>query len=169
MDCCHSGTIQRDPLKDRRFRYIPNPKFDRQVIVNAQKRRERAKREFVKQAVRAGQTKNLSSAELDKRVEAAMKKFDKQPFGVDNELSEGNVLLAACQSFEKATDAKIGKTYHGAFTYYLVKVLRAKRGRITHGELIEKVGQALKDNGYEQVPQLECNPGKERTKMLTKF
>jgi hypothetical protein len=85
-------------------------------------------------------------------------------------LREGNILLAACQPHEGATDTEIGNKSHGVFTYYLTQILRQTRGQIKYGELIQKVGAAFRDNRFDdQVPQLECNPGREKAQVLALF
>jgi hypothetical protein len=107
--------------------------------------------------------------EIDERMRGRRKKF-----GIDvNE--ERNILLAACRENQTSADAFISGGYHGAFTYFLVDTIKEvfenrrfsrshdevvrKNGSITYRELVEKTGEKLEKNGFEQIPQLE---GQER-------
>ncbi|MDZ7291909.1 MAG: caspase family protein [candidate division KSB1 bacterium] len=169
MDCCHSGTIQRDPKRDRKFRFIPNTYPEREAIARARRKFKQAQRQYVLQAVANLRGQRITAEEFQHRVAEALMKYEKQPFGGDYQLREGNVLFAACQSDQQASDANIRGSYHGAFTYYLIKALRESNGRITHHDLVKNVGEALKTYDYQQVPQLECDPGREKAKIFSFF
>ena len=105
---------------------------------------------------------------FEQLVMAAMQSFAKQRYG-DHRVREGNMLLAACQSDQKAADAKFDKTYHGAFTFFLVKILRETEGRINHLELVQKLGDLLDDHGFKQIPQLECLEGRNAANLFATF
>jgi hypothetical protein len=169
MDCCHSGTIQRDLERDVVFRGLTNTYEERVTIAAAKKKFEQDQREFVRQAVADLHGRNISENEFFSRVELAIKKFKKQRFGGNFEVREGNVLLSACASEERAADAKINGRYHGAFTYYLTRILKETRGEINHLALAEKVGEALNDHAFAQIPQLECDPGRQEAKLFSLF
>jgi hypothetical protein len=68
-----------------------------------------------------------------------------------------HVLWAGCRSNQTSADAKIGGSYHGAFTYYFCQELEAAKGDITRRALIRRVRLQLKSNRYTQVPQLELD------------
>jgi hypothetical protein len=72
-----------------------------------------------------------------------------------------HVLWAACRSDQYSTDAEIGGTPNGAFTYYFCKHIRDTGGRISRADLLKRVRASLKHEGYSQVPQLEA-PAKEK-------
>ncbi len=169
MDCCHSGTIQRDPIADIRYRFMPNSYEQRKAISAASRKFKEEQREYVTAALVDLRSKKIPAEEFQQRVQDAMRRFEKQRFGGDFSLREGNVLLAACHSAQQAADAKFGRDYHGAFTFFLTKILRAKQGRITHRELIEKTAEALHDLDFPQMPQLECQRGRERAKLFSAF
>ncbi len=169
MDCCHSGTNNRGPEElDIYYRFIPNTYAERKAIAAAKRKFHEAQRQFVIKEVKGFAKTRGRDEEFEKRIEAAMRKFEKQRFG-EVRTREGNVLLAACQSDQQAADAKIGGAYRGAFTFYLVKYLREANGKITYRELIEKVGKALDAHKFAQVPQLECVAGRERAQALAFF
>lgn len=169
MDCCHSGSIQRDPKKDIRYRFLPISDKQRKAIAAARRKFMRQQQAFVLAALADQRDLKITAGELEQRVHQAMRKFEKQHFGGDFKLREGNILLAACHSSQQAADAKFGRSYHGAFTFFLTEIVRARKGRITHRELVEKIGVALRDHDFPQIPQLECNPRREKAKLLAAF
>jgi hypothetical protein len=66
------------------------------------------------------------------------------------------VLWAACRSDQTSADAAIDGAWHGAFTYYFCKEVRACENKISRAELLKRVRMDLAANHYPQVPQLEC-------------
>ncbi len=171
MDCCHSGTNQRDAEHDICYRFLPVSYSERKAIAEAKRKFLREQREFVLQEMRQFQQPKAMRGpdeEFEKRIWGVMQGFEKQRYG-DHRVREGNVLLSACQSDQKAADASFGKTYHGAFTFFLIKILRESQGRVNHLELVQKLGDLLEDHGFKQVPQLECLEGREKAGLLTQF
>jgi metacaspase-1 len=75
------------------------------------------------------------------------------------------ILWAACRANQTSADAKIGTSWHGAFTYYFVKELRASKNKLSRKDLLEKVKKDLKKNDYDQFPQLECEATKRTAKV----
>ncbi len=172
MDCCHSGTNQRrDLARKRTFRSIPLSFEERRAIAQARKKFTEKRNKQIMQKVAAKlRGKKYTKRNLAGMVREMIQSYEKQPFGGDYNLREGNILLAACQPNEGATDTEIGNKSHGVFTYYLTQILRETRGQIKYGELIKKVGEALRDNNFDdQVPQLECNPDRQKAKVLGLF
>ena len=74
-----------------------------------------------------------------------------------------NILWAACRSDQTSADAKIDNNWHGAFTYYFCKEIRACRNRLSRAKLLTKIRADLKAGKYSQVPQLECEATKRST------
>jgi hypothetical protein len=100
---------------------------------------------------------------------AAIRKFEKVRFG-DHRVREGNILLAGCKSDQQAADAKMGRSkYHGAFTYYFIKLVREAEGKISHQNLMRNLGKTLYSRKFNQEPQLECNAGRENAKLFSLF
>jgi len=67
-----------------------------------------------------------------------------------------HILWAGCQDNQTSADAFIGGSYNGAFTYNFCKVMRESGGTVSRDELLRRVRQTLRHNGYSQNPQLEC-------------
>jgi len=67
-----------------------------------------------------------------------------------------HILWAACKSNQTSADAKIGNDWHGAFTYYFVKEMKATQNTVPRKEILKRVRKDLRDEHYDQVPQLEA-------------
>ena len=74
-----------------------------------------------------------------------------------------HILWAACRSDQTSADARIGGLWHGAFTYYFCKELRACKNKLTRSELLKKARANLKTGRYTQTPQLECSASTKKT------
>jgi metacaspase-1 len=66
-----------------------------------------------------------------------------------------HILWAACRADQTSADARIAGSWHGAFTYYFVKELRACKNALSRAKLLEKVRADLIAGQYNQTPQLE--------------
>jgi hypothetical protein len=66
-----------------------------------------------------------------------------------------HILWAGCRADQTSADAKIGGTYHGAFTYYFCKEMRASKNKLARSAVLKKVRADLKKGRYTQIPQLE--------------
>lgn len=67
-----------------------------------------------------------------------------------------HVLWGACRADQTSADAKIGASWHGAFTYFFCKEMRACKNQLGRKDLLTKIRADLKTGHYSQVPQLEC-------------
>lgn len=170
MDCCHSGTNQRDgENQDIVYRFMPMTYEERKAIMAAKRQFQAEQRAFImKELEGMKSTMRGPDAEMEARIARAIKKFEKQRFG-DMSVREGNVLLAACQSDQKAADAKFGRTYHGAFTHALVQLLRESEGQISYLDLMEQAGNELDGMKFTQIPQLECEDEKKNAPVFSPF
>ena len=74
------------------------------------------------------------------------------------------VLWAACRADQTSADANIDGGWHGAFTYYFCKELRASKNKLTRAKLLARVRGGLSGD-YNQVPQLECDETKRKQKL----
>jgi len=171
MDCCHSGTNQRgEGERDIIYRFMPLTFEERKAIAAAKRKFHAEQRAFVLQELQGFKsTMRGPDLEMERHIDAAMKKFQKQRFGGDFAVREGNILLAACQSDQKAADANFDQSYHGAFTHTLVRLLRECAGRISYYDLIEQAGEELHALEFQQIPQLECADEKKHAEVFSLF
>jgi hypothetical protein len=66
-----------------------------------------------------------------------------------------HILWAACRPDQTSADAQIGGAWHGAFTYYFAKEMRACQNKLARKDVLAKVRADLKSGKYTQTPQLE--------------
>ena len=71
-----------------------------------------------------------------------------------------HILWAACRADQTSADAKIGSSWHGAFTYFWVKEMRACQNKLSRSQLLQKIRADLKAGKYSQIPQLESEATK---------
>jgi hypothetical protein len=156
MDCCHSGTVERQVAEDIRYRFIPAT-YDELQRIKAAARRLREQRDaFVIDQLSQLRNEAIAPDDFERRVKEALARFDKKHFG-QAELQGNVVLISACRADQTAADARFDEGYHGALTYYLLQTLRADSGQLTYSGLIERVGRALYESRFLQEPQLECS------------
>ena len=164
MDCCHSGTISRDPVEDVVYRFMPSTRAEENQFDAA----ARAVNEQRYQAV-LSEVRDISRTSADddweQRVRQAMARYDKRHFGLDK-LRGNVVLLAACRSDQTAADARVGGQFVGPFSYYLTEALSQGGQRLTYHALIEEVGHKLGANDFSQIPQLESNTANQECAFL---
>lgn len=67
-----------------------------------------------------------------------------------------HILWAGCRADQTSADANIGGAYHGAFTYYYCKEMRACKNQLSRSQVLKKVRADLSKGRYTQIPQLEC-------------
>jgi len=78
----------------------------------------------------------------------------------------GHVLFSGCKNNQTSADAYISGSYNGAFTYYFCKHIRSTQGIISRSELLKRLRASLKHEGYNQVPQLECQAAPKKKMVL---
>jgi len=157
-DCCHSGTIQKDLLDNGiefQPRYLTPPKRLRDAIDKKLAKRDADFIAWASEQIPA-MLAGIPPEEQKQKAKGLMKKLVNTYR--DNKyamvVADRQVLLAACEDKQTAADAKIGSTYHGAFTWGLAKAIREANGQLTYGDLIKRIGANLQP--YDQKPQLEC-------------
>ncbi len=168
MDCCHSGTVQRD-LNDVAYRFLPARLEDVEKADEAKRLFNSAREDYVVEQLRAiGDASALSTDDLRSKVGDLIKSFEKARFG-DVRVRESNVLLAGCRDDQQSADAHIAGDYHGAFTYYLADAIVKSNGTITYHDLIAAMSRNLEAGRYAQIPQLECRGGREKRVAFNPF
>jgi hypothetical protein len=83
------------------------------------------------------------------RVERAVRRFGARATEC------GAILIAGCRSDQVSADAYIEGDYHGALTFFLCQALDELEYTGSYRDLIERIRRLLRDNQFEQVPQLE--------------
>ena len=73
-----------------------------------------------------------------------------------------HILWAGCKDNQTSADANIGGSWHGAFTYYFVKELRACNNQLSRSALLAKIRADLTAGHYSQTPQLEAEASTRR-------
>lgn len=93
-------------------------------------------------------------------LEAFEKLEGRQPRGLQAALLDKgmihHILWTGCRADQTSADARFGSSWHGAFTYYFCKEMRACRNELARKELMKKVRGDLRKGKYTQTPQLEC-------------
>lgn len=67
------------------------------------------------------------------------------------------ILWAACRANQTSADAHLGGGWHGAFTYYLCREVRACGNQLSRRDLLARVRSDLAAGHFAQTPQLECS------------
>ncbi len=133
MDCCHSGSVTRtiappdEPVKER---YLPCP-LDLMATESGRALRGTVRGTLGKAPRGRSRTKDVVHADIRE------------------------LLITGCRDTQTSADAHIGGSYNGALTYYLVETIKEAQGKLTYRELHTRTVAKLKQNDFEQVPQLE--------------
>jgi metacaspase-1 len=133
MDCCHSGTITRvmNPFDaPRRQRYLPCP-WDLIATESGRKLRGTLRGQLGKAPRGRRRKKNIVHADIQE------------------------MLITGCRDTQTSADAHIGGSYNGALTYYLVESIQEAEGKLTYRELHQRTTAKLKQEDFDQIPQLE--------------
>lgn len=133
MDCCHSGTITRvmNPFDaPRRQRYLPCP-LDFMATESGRKLRGTLRGQLGKAPRGRRRKKDIVHANIPE------------------------MLITGCRDTQTSADAHIGSSYNGALTYYLVESIKEAEGKLTYRELHQRTTAKLKQEDFDQIPQLE--------------
>ena len=133
MDCCHSGTITRviNPLDSpRRQRFLPCP-LDLMATESGRKLRGALRGQLSKAPRGRRRKKDIVHANIQE------------------------LLITGCRDTQTSADAHIGGSYNGALTYYLVESINEAEGKLTYRELHQRTTAKLKQEDFDQIPQLE--------------
>lgn len=148
MDCCHSGTVTRQmvpPDAERISRYLPCP-LDLMATESGRDLSGKV-RGGLRSASRGGKG----------RVSAKGTRGGKAGRDVVH-ANIGECLITGCRDTQTSADAHIGGAYNGALTYYLVEAIKEAQGQVSYRELHAQTVAKLKQNDFDQVPQLEGQP-----------
>ncbi len=136
LDCCHSGTGLRACMPGQvplRVKWLPPPPdiLHRTAPVIED----------------CGENRRVTMGAPQR--ELALRRF------ATKAAQRGAVLIAACRADQTSADAWIDGDYHGAFTYLFWRRAAQLGPKATYSELAAATKRALREAGYEQVPQLE--------------
>jgi hypothetical protein len=94
-------------------------------------------------------------------VEAFRKLENRRSVGLRHSMNKAvlphQILWAACRADQTSADANIAGGFHGAFTYYFCKELRACKNALSRSALLAKIRADLAAGAYGQIPQLESS------------
>ena len=133
MDCCHSGTITRvmNPFDaPRRQRYLTCP-LDLMATESGRKLRGTLRGQLGKAPRGRKRKKDIVHADIQE------------------------LLITGCRDTQTSADAYISGSYNGALTYYLVESIKEAEGKLTYRELHQRTAAKLKQEDFDQIPQLE--------------
>jgi metacaspase-1 len=144
LDSCHSGTGTREMILDRKsIGSFPNGIADERALWRS--------------AYCIRPRYLAPPADIDRRSDEVYgKELTLRRFARDDSMN--HVLWAACKSDQYSSDANIGGSPNGAFSFYFCRHIRDTQGKIRREQLLKLVRASLKYEGFSQVPQLE-GPG----------
>lgn len=67
------------------------------------------------------------------------------------------ILWAGCRADQTSADASFDNKPNGAFTYFYLKALHDLGSKATRNQIISQMRSWMKEQGFEQIPQLETN------------
>ncbi len=78
-----------------------------------------------------------------------------------------HILWAGCRADQTSADANIAGGWHGAFTYFFIKTMKASNNSLSRAEVLKKVRADLKAGKYTQIAQLETEATKKKLTVPT--
>lgn len=99
--------------------------------------------------------------QLDGEQMRAARKRKKENGEKYRESGMREILLSGCMSNQTSADAEIDSDFHGAMSYYAIQAIRDADYKLSYRQLHERVKALLRDEMFDQEPQLE---GKEENK-----
>lgn len=145
-DCCHSGTSTRLMLREKEGRMVACA-LDEGATLRLAARSGAVPAEVEVLARFLPPPNYLPSRE--RALVRRGRREDRRPLN--------HLHLAACRDDETAADAPIGGRYHGAFTYHLVRALRAAPG-LASNDLTAELARDLTAFPFAQHPQENGGP-----------
>jgi len=77
------------------------------------------------------------------------------------------LLLSGCRSDQYSYDARFGRRYQGAMSYFAQQLITESGYRMTYGQLHRQLVPRLRDGNYDQEPQLEGRTAFKRRQLFT--
>ena len=141
LDSCHSGTGTRELILDRKsLGAFPDGTRDEHSLWSS--------------AYCIRPRYLAPPADIARRSDEVFgKELVLRRFARDDSMN--HVLWAACKSDQYSSDANIGGSPNGAFSYFFCRHIRDTQGKVSREQLLKLVRASLKHEGFSQVPQLE--------------
>ena len=144
FDCCHSGTATRSlfvPV-DADGKVIGEPEYKKIRYI---------------------------TPPVDIEHRARGLSLPVQPIGGTSVGKASHILLAACKSNQEAQEKTFQGQTRGAFSFFMGEALKRDNWDITNKGIYEHTLIRLKDNGFIQIPQLECPEAYLEKKLFASF
>jgi len=77
------------------------------------------------------------------------------------------VLVSGCRDNQYSYDAMIDGTYHGAMTYYALRIIEEANYNISYEQMWDQLVERLEIEGYDQEPQVEGKSSNKRRRLFT--
>jgi hypothetical protein len=137
-DSCYSGSVTRDLLEetpdDRRPRFVRPAAIGRPELSEQQLAAARGK-------AAAASTASTPATPATGEVHPESKMHE--------------VLVTGCRDDQTSFDARFGRVYHGAMSYFALSEIAKANYDITYRQLWDRVVVQLSRAGYDQEPQVE--------------
>lgn len=142
LDCCHSGTGTRE-IAVGGGSGVVSASLARAVGVRTARVRYLQPPPEVMTRFTGASRRTEGAGKVGRLVKAS-------PRGLNH------VLWAACRSDQYSADADIGGSPNGAFTWFFCESARASGDGAARADLLDRIRKELRDDGFDQSPQLEC-------------
>jgi hypothetical protein len=87
--------------------------------------------------------------------------FKNDVYQIDNNINMDNlcrtVMISGCTDVQTSADAYIDKQYKGAMSWSFMKSLQDTEYNITTKDLLRRMREVLKNDGYDQIPMLSSS------------
>jgi len=150
FDCCHSGSGTRDLDDDAEVEIRGVRKWE-------ERRDPQPESVYLRDPRKYSSTRNLEAA--------ATNVGGGNLTGFAPDVSGQHVLFAACSDFQVANEYYDGPEPHGAFSYFLLKLL-AEGKPLGNEELHARTSRLVRTHYPTQTPHLECLGGEQLRRSL---
>lgn len=171
MDACHSGTVNKDPGKDLRYRFVKPKPIDHlkawYARQEATQSRDAQLRKTIADKLVEIDGKSLSPEARAQAVEDLMALAKRRYQKRHDRLESGSwsgVLLAGCQDSQTSAETTFEGKHHGALTYYLLRALA--HDVPTYFDLRQTIANNLEAHEFSQQPNLVCSKANEKLRFL---
>ncbi len=157
LDCCHSGSALDLPFNYRvemlEDDYSYNSYYYDYSYYSSNSSNSSSSNSNSSNSSSSGSNSSNSSSSNSSNSDNKLKINE---IHFDSDKTSANVIMiSGCRDNQTSTDACINDEYNGALTYYFRKIIE-KNDNISFANLMTKLCSLLKENDYDQRPQLSC-------------